>query len=309
MKIVFMGTPDFAVPALKALIKEFEVCAVFTQPDKPKGRGKKLSMSPVKEVALEHHIPVYQPTVLRKDNDSINIIEQLKPDFIVVIAYGQILTEEVLKIPSKGCINVHGSILPKYRGAAPVNWAIIQGEKISGNTTMLMDKGLDTGDILLKDEVVIDDDMTAGQLHDILMERSADLLVRTLEGICRGEITPVKQGETTTMYASMLNKEMAKIDWHKSAEEVHNFIRGLNPWPVAHTNYKDIVMKIHKSTVIEKNTQNEPGIILKVDKKGIVVACKMGSILIKNIQFPGKKSMDVSEFIKGNTIEEGVVLI
>ena len=183
MRVVFMGTPDFAVPSLKAMIDNFQVSAVLTQPDKPKGRGKKLSMSPVKEKALLHDIPVYQPLVLKNDEDVKNIIKELKPDFIVVVAYGQILTKEILDIPKYGCINLHASLLPKYRGAAPLNWAIIKGEKVSGNTTMLMDVGLDTGDMILKSEVSITDDMTAGELHDILMIDGAELLVKTLKAV------------------------------------------------------------------------------------------------------------------------------
>ena len=233
MKIVFMGTPDFAVPSLKRLIEEYGVEAVFTQPDKPKGRGKKMAFSPVKEVAVEHDIKVFQPLKLKEDREAIEYLKDLKPDFIIVVAYGQILTKEVLDIPVYGCINLHASLLPMYRGAAPLNWVVVNGEKKSGNTTMLMDVGLDTGDMLLKDEVDITEDMTAGELHDILMDRGANLLVDTINGLKAGTITPIKQ-EGETCYAKMLNKEIAKIDWNCSSREVHNLIRGLNPWPIAH---------------------------------------------------------------------------
>ncbi len=246
MKIVFMGTPDFAVPSLKSLINEFGVEAVFTQPDRPKGRGKKLGMSPVKEVALENNIPVYQPLRLKNEPETIEELKNMEPDFIIVVAFGQLLPKEVLDIPKYGCINLHASLLPKYRGAAPLNWSIIKGEKVTGNTTMLMDVGLDTGDMLLKDEVEITDNMTAGELHDILMERGGELLVRTIKGILNNEITPEKQSDEGTCYASMLNKEIAKIDWSLSAQDIHNLVRGLNPWPVALTSYDDITMKFMK---------------------------------------------------------------
>lgn len=308
MRVVFMGTPDFAVPSLKAMIDNFQVSAVLTQPDKPKGRGKKLSMSPVKEKALLHDIPVYQPLVLKNDEDVKNIIKELKPDFIVVVAYGQILTKEILDIPKYGCINLHASLLPKYRGAAPLNWAIIKGEKVSGNTTMLMDVGLDTGDMILKSEVSITDDMTAGELHDILMIDGAELLVKTLKAVSNNEIKPIKQGDTTSMYASMLNKEMSVIDWNTDAKEIHDFIRGLNPWPVAYTSFGDKTMKIYKSKVLDKNVDVEPGRILKVSKDGMEVACKNNSLLISLVQFPGKKAMEIGEYIKGNKIDETIIL-
>ena len=226
MNIVFMGTPDFAVPSLKKLIKEFEVKAVFTQPDKPKGRGKKLAMSPVKEVAVENNIPVFQPEKLKNDSEIMQKLKDMKPDFIIVVAYGQILTKEVLDIPKYGCINLHASLLPKYRGAAPINWAIINGEKESGNTTMLMDVGFDTGDMLLKSNVEITENMTAGELHDILMEDGGELLVKTINGLLEGTISREKQGETPTDYAKMLNKDIAKIDWNLSSNNIKNYIRG-----------------------------------------------------------------------------------
>lgn len=308
MKIVFMGTPDFAVPSLKSLINEFGVEAVFTQPDRPKGRGKKLGMSPVKEVALENNIPVYQPLRLKNEPETIEELKNMEPDFIIVVAFGQLLPKEVLDIPKYGCINLHASLLPKYRGAAPLNWSIIKGEKVTGNTTMLMDVGLDTGDMLLKDEVEITDNMTAGELHDILMERGGELLVRTIKGILNNEITPEKQSEEGTCYASMLNKEIAKIDWSLSAQDIHNLVRGLNPWPVALTSYDDITMKVYQTRVEKGNTNKEPGTIIAVDKTGIKVAAGKDILVIEKLQFPNSKQLFVEQFINGNTIEVGKVL-
>ncbi len=302
MKIVFMGTPDFAVPSLKKIIDVFGVEAVFTQPDKPKGRGKKIAYSPVKEVALEHNIKVLQPIKLKNDIEAINYLKELKPDFIIVVAFGQILTKEVLDIPKYGCINLHASLLPMYRGAAPLNWAIIKGEKKSGNTTMLMDVGLDTGDMLLKDEVEITEGMTAGNLHDILMERGADLLIKTIEGLSNGSIIPEKQSEDT-FYAKMLNKELALIDWNNTAKDIHNLIRGLNPWPIAYTNYEDKSMKIYESKVLNETTNKEPGTIVNVSKEGIKVATLDGVLLIKKIQFPNGKPLTIEQYINGNEIK------
>lgn len=284
MNIVFMGTPDFAVPSLQRMIKEYNVTAILTQPDKPKGRGKKMAYSAVKEEGLKHEIPIYQPIKLKDDRDLIEKLKELKPDFIIVVAFGQILTKEVLDIPKYGCINLHASLLPMYRGAAPLNWAIINGEKISGNTTMLMDVGLDTGDMILKDEVEIPNNMTTGELHDILMVRGADLLVKSIEGISKGDIVPEKQGNET-FYAKMLDKNIANIDWNKSAEEIHNLVRGLNPWPIAYTDYKNERMKIYETEVLREKSNKEPGTIIDVSKNGVKVSCKEDVLLIKRVQF------------------------
>lgn len=308
MNIVFMGTPDFAVPALKSMIDEYKVIAVFTQPDRPKGRGKKLAMSPIKEVAIEHNISVYQPEKLKNDAEGLKALKEMKPDFIVVVAYGQILTKEVLDIPKYGCINLHASLLPKYRGAAPINWAIISGEKESGNTTMFMDTGLDTGDMLLKSRVEISENMTAGELHDILMEDGSKLLVDTLKGIAEGTIKREKQGETPTEYAKMLNKDIANIDWSLSSKKIKDLIRGLNPWPVAYTQYNGQNMKIYNSEVLNEESDKEFGYIINVSKDGIKVSCGQGVILIKTVQFSGGKPMDVSEYIKGHSIDTGIIL-
>lgn len=307
MKIVFMGTPDFAVPSLKELINKYGIEAVFTQPDRPKGRGKKLAFSPVKEEALKHDIKVYQPEKLKDEKEMIEMLKEMNPDFIIVVAFGQILTKEVLDIPKYGCINLHGSILPMYRGAAPINWAIMNGEKVSGNTTMLMDVGLDTGDMLLKDEVEITDHMTAGELYDILKERGGKLLVDTIEGLVNNTITPEKQSDET-FYAKMLNKEMAKIDWSKSAKDIHNMIRGLNPWPVAHTLYDGSTMKIFESEVINKNSNEENGKIISVSKKGIEVSTGEGILLIKKMQFPNSKPLTVEQYINGHEVNKQFIL-
>lgn len=308
MKIVFMGTPDFAVPSLKALIKEFDVKAVFTQPDKPKGRGKKLAFSPVKEVAVEHNIPIFQPVKLRTDGEAIKSIKDISPDFIIVVAYGQILPKEVLDIPKYACINLHASLLPRYRGAAPINWAIIDGNKISGNTTMLMDVGLDTGDMLLKNIVQIDDTMTAGELHDILMNSGSDLLVETIKKFSEGKIKPEKQEDSLSCYAPMLDKTLAEIKWSNNALDIHNLIRGLNPWPIAYTYYMDQMMKIHSSVKLDKKVDKQPGTVISVSKLGIEVATGDGVLLIKKVQFPNGKPLSVEQYINGNEIKEGIIL-
>ncbi|SFC72424.1 methionyl-tRNA formyltransferase [Clostridium uliginosum] len=307
MNLVFMGTPDFAVPSLKKLIEEHEVKAILTQPDKPKGRGKKMAYSSVKEEALKHNIPVYQPIKLKDDRGLIDKLKEINPDFIIVVAFGQILTKEVLDIPKFGCINLHASLLPMYRGAAPLNWAIIKGEKVSGNTTMLMDVGLDTGDMLLKDEIKITKDMTSGELHDILMIRGADLLIKTIEGLYKGEINPIKQ-EEDTFYAKMLNKELAHINWTENAYDVNNLVRGLNPWPIAYTEYKGERMKIYKTTVLEEQSSMKPGTIIDVSKEGISVACKENILVIEKVQFPNGKPLTIEQYINGHSIDKNIIL-
>lgn len=307
MKIVFMGTPEFSVPSLKKLIETHNVECVLTQPDKPKGRGKKMAYSQVKEEALKHDITVYQPIKLKDDRGLIEILKEISPDFIIVVAFGQILTREVLDIPKYGCINLHASLLPMYRGAAPLNWAIINGEKISGNTTMLMDIGLDTGDMLLKDEVTITENMTCGELHDILSVRGADLLLRTIDGIVNKTIIPEKQKEET-FYAKMLDKKLAHISWNKTAQEIHNLVRGLNPWPIAYSNYNGDRMRIYETEVLYESSNKEPGTILNVDKNGIKVACKEGCLLIKKVQFPNGKPLTIEQYINGHEIEKDIIL-
>ncbi|WP_333859102.1 methionyl-tRNA formyltransferase [Clostridium sp.] len=308
MDIVFMGTPDFSVPSLRKLVKEFQVRAVVTQPDRPKGRGKKITFSPVKEEALKYNIPVYQPIKLKDDREVIENIKKIKPEFIVVIAYGQLLTKEILDIPKLGCINLHASLLPKYRGAAPINWCIIEGEVETGNTTMFMDTGLDTGDILLNSNFRIEENMTAGELHDILMEDGAELLVNTLKGLKEGKVERKKQGESPTEYAKMLSKDVARINWNLSSKKIKCFVRGLNPWPIAYTQYKQKNMKVYEVAVLDEVSERESGYVLDVSDEGIKVVCGEGVILIKKIQFPGGKPMEVKEYIKGHSIEKDIVL-
>ncbi len=303
-----MGTPEFAVPSLRKLVEKYNVNAVFTQPDRPKGRGNKISMSPVKEEALKHNIPVYQPIRIKNDKESLELLKKLNPDYIIVVAFGQILPKEILELPKYGCINLHASLLPKYRGAAPINWAIINGESNSGNTTMLMDVGLDTGDMLLKSEVIITDNMTAGELHDILMSDGSDLLINTMEKLTLGDIKPEKQDNSESCYASMLSKETGKINWNKGSKEIRNLIRGLNPWPVAFTEYDNNIMKVYEADIINVKTNKQPGYILKVSKEGIEVATADGILQIKLIQFPGGKPLKVEEYIKGHTINECEIL-
>lgn len=307
MNIVFMGTPEFAVPTLKKLIENYNVKAVFTQPDRPKGRGKKLAFSEVKQVAVDAGIKVIQPEKLRKDEESIKLLKEINPDFIIVVAYGQILPKEVLDIPKYYCINLHASLLPKYRGAAPINWCIINGEKVSGNTTMLMAEGLDTGDILKQSSVEITENMTYGELHDILKEDGPQLMVDTIEALVKNEIVPERQKDELSCYSPMISKEMAAIDWNNDAEYINNRIRGFNPWPITFTSYKNSIMKVYTAEILGI-CKEAPGTIAKVDKAGILVAAKDKYLLIKEIQFPGGKRMRVEDYLKGNTIEEGIKL-
>ena len=308
MNIIFMGTPEFSVPSLLKLINKFKVSAVFTQPDRPKGRGKNLAMSPVKQLATTYNIPVYQPLKLRNNEEMIETIKDLEPDFIVVVAFGQILPKEVLDIPKYACVNLHASLLPKYRGAAPINWCIIDGETKSGNTTMLMDEGLDTGDILLSEEVEISNNITTGELTEVLMDSGAELLVETINGIVNNKITLIKQENKFSTYASKLEKKMANISWNNSSINIHNFIRGLNPSPIAYTHYENKVMKIYKSRVINEQSDKQSGSIIEVSKEGLRVSTGSGVLLIEEIQFPGKKPLKVKNYIIGNKINVGTIL-
>ncbi|EGT5421854.1 methionyl-tRNA formyltransferase [Clostridioides difficile] len=308
MKIVFMGTPDIAVPCLQKIIDEkYEILGVVTQPDKPKGRGKKLGMSPVKELAIENNIPVYQP-IKARDKEFIDKIKSLNPDVIVVVAFGQILPKEILEIPKLGCINVHVSLLPKYRGAAPINWVIINGEEKTGVTTMYMDEGLDTGDMILKTEVNLDENITAGELHDKMMNIGAETLKETLRLIEEGNAPREVQNHEEFSYAPIMNKSLGNIDFSKSAREIHNLVRGVNPWPSAYTTYNDVIMKVWKTKVLDEKSTKDVGTIIDVSKDGIKVSTIDNVLLIEEIQMPNKKRMLVGEYIKGNTIETGLVL-
>ncbi|NGT31968.1 methionyl-tRNA formyltransferase [Clostridium perfringens] len=316
MKIVFMGTPDFAVPSLKKMIEKFNVSAIVTQPDKPSGRGKKVSISPIKEVGLSNEIPIFQPEKIRTDSVIINKLKELKPDFIIVVAYGQILTKEILDIPRLGCICLHASLLPMYRGSAPINWCLINGEIKTGNTTILMNTGIDTGNMLMRSEVEISESMTAGELYNLLKINGAELLEETINGIITGKICGIKQPNDGSSYVKMLNKQMANINWNDSSTNIHNLIRGLsswpykniNSWPTAYTYYKDIPVKIFKSKSLEANIIDPPGYIIDANDEGIKVATKNGILIIEILQFPGGKPLEVKEFLKGNKIEKGIIL-
>ncbi|SCH13387.1 Methionyl-tRNA formyltransferase [uncultured Clostridium sp.] len=308
MKIVFMGTPDIAVGCLQKIIDEkHDILGVVTQPDKPVGRGKKMGMPPVKELALKYDIPVYQP-IKARDEEFVKILKDLNPDLIVVVAFGQILPKAILDIPKFGCVNVHVSLLPKYRGAAPINWVIINGEEKTGVTTMYMDEGLDTGDMILTSEFELNDEMTAGELHDVMKEEGAKVLKETIDLIAKGEAPRIPQNHEEFTYAPMMNKTLGQIDFSKPAKEIHNLVRGVNPWPSAYTTYKDQTMKVWKTKVLDETSGTNPGTILKVDKEGIRVSTKDNVLLIKEIQMPGKKRVLVEEYIKGNSIETNEVL-
>lgn len=305
MKIVFMGTPDFAVGTLEALVESsHEVIGVFTQPDKPKGRGKTLAFTPVKEAALKYGIPVYQPKRV-KEEGVFECLKELQPDVIVVVAFGQIIPKSILDLPKYGCINVHASLLPKYRGAAPIQWAVIDGEEVSGVTIMRMDEGLDTGDMISKVIVPITEEETGGSLFDKLSIAGAKLLVETLKMVEAGTATYEKQpAESNTGYAKMIQKSLGLLDFNKSAKELERLIRGLNPWPSAFTYLNNKTLKIWKADVVEGNL-GEVGSIVAVSKDGIGIQTGDQILMIKELQLEGKKRMDVDAFLRGNQIEVG----
>ena len=308
MKIVYMGTPDFAVLPLKALInKGSDVAGVFTQPDKPVGRKAILTPPPVKTLAIENNIPVFQPGSL-KNGEGVKILEELKPDVVIVVAYGKILPKDFLQFPQYGCINIHGSLLPKYRGAAPIQRCVLDGEKYAGVTSMQMDEGLDTGDMLLKTVTEIGENETSGELFDRLAVMGADLLIETLVALENGELKPEKQDDSHSTYASMLDKTMSPVDWSKNAREVHNHIRGLDPWPVAQTVLEGKNLKLFSSELIENQGSGLPGSV-KILKKGLLVYCGDGNpVFIKEVQYEGKKRMAASDFFRGHPIADGTIL-
>ncbi len=302
-----MGTPDFAVPSLKMLIDEgYEVAAVVTQPDKPKGRGKKLAAPPVKEYAVEKGIKVLQPASA-KTEDFIQQLRELAPDMLITAAYGKILPKEVLDIPPLGCINVHGSLLPKYRGAAPIQWAVINGDKTTGITTMYTDIGMDTGDMLVKREIPIPEDITSGELYLQLADLGAEVLKETLLRVKNNTLERIPQKDEEATYAPMLKKEIGLIDWNKSAWEIHNLVRGTNPWPGAYTYYKGERLRIWKT---ERTTENAegvlPGRLYKVSRDGVFVSTGQGVLKIKEIQFDSSRKMTVEE--RWHNITEGEIL-
>ena len=307
MNLVFMGTPDFAVPALEALLAAgHTVSGVFCQPDRPKGRGHKLAFPPVKEAALAHGIRVYQPASV-KDGEAMAILNELQPDCIVVVAYGKLLPKEILQLPPKGCVNIHASLLPKYRGAAPIQWAVLNGDKVTGVTTMLMDEGMDTGDILLTKEFPIPVEMTAGELFDALSPLGGELIVETLAGLAEGTITPVAQDHTKATHAPMLDRSLSQLDFTKSAEELYHRIRGLNPWPSAKVTVGEKTMKVHAATVLG-DCNGQPGEIM--DQKQLVICCGDGKALrLTAVQPEGSRSMTDEDLLRGHPIEKGTVLL
>lgn len=308
MKIVYMGTPDFAVAPLEALIKAgHQVTAVVTQPDKQRGRGKEVQMTPVKECALKHNIPVFQPIKI-KEKEAIDRLREYPADIFVIAAFGQLLSEEILAMPPFGCVNIHASLLPSYRGAAPIQWAILNGEKETGVTIMQMEKGLDTGDMLLKKAIPIEPKETGESLHDKLMEVGAELIVEALPLIESGKINPEKQEDSKSSYASRLNKEMGHIDWNKDAEELERLVRGLNSWPSAYTSYRGKTLKIWEADVSGEQSGKLPGEITQVGKDFVDVACGRDTLRIYSLQLEGKKRMAVKDFLLGYEIKQGMML-
>lgn len=319
MRVVYMGTPDFAVNALEAVVEAgHEVSLVVTQPDKAKGRGKKLLHTPVKETALRLNLPVAQPFTVREE-DFVKQLKELAPDVIVVVAFGQILPEDILNIPRLGCINVHASLLPAYRGAAPIQWAVIDGLSETGVTTMYMEKGLDTGDIICQSIVPISPDETGGSLFDKLATEGAALLITTLEQLENGTAKRVKQDDSQSSYAKMLTKDMGSLDFSKSSMELERLIRGLNPWPSSFTKLNGRMLKIYQAKILDSsqaqelvkaNNIEEPsaGMVIAVDKKSFTVLCGKGALRIMNLQLEGKKRMDTAAFLLGYDVHIGMLL-
>lgn len=308
MRIVFMGTPDFAVPSLKALVEAgHEVCGVFTQPDKPKNRGMKLQQPPVKEYALSVNLPVFQPAKLR-GGEAFGIMRELAPELIVVAAYGKILPTDILELPSLGCVNVHSSLLPRYRGAAPINWAILNGEDETGVTIMYMAEGLDTGDMLAQAATPIDINENAARLFDRLALLGADLLIKTVEQIAAGTVKATPQDDSLSCYAPMLSKELSPMDWGKTARQLHDQVRGLYPWPAASAVLDGTRCKILRTRLTMETTGQAPGTVLQADKKGLRIACGGGGVLeLLELQPDGKKAMSAAAFLMGHPIKTGTV--
>ena len=311
MKIVYMGTPDFAVAPLEAILKAgHEVTAVVTQPDRQKGRGREVQYSPVKECALSYGIPVLQPLKI-KEKDAVEELRKYPADIFVVAAFGQLLSEEILNMPRLGCINIHASLLPAYRGAAPIQWCVINGEEKTGVTIMQMAKGMDTGDILLQKEVVLDEKETGGSLFDRLMETGAELIVEALPKIEAGELIPVVQKEELATYAGKITKDMGNIDFAKSAVTIERLIRGLNPWPSAFTHYKGKILKIWEADVVSEcvNAENPvPGTVIAMDKESFTLATGESALRIRSLQPEGKKRMSCAEFMRGYEVKVGEAL-
>lgn len=308
MKVVFMGTPDYAVEALRAIREAgHEVCAVVTQPDKPKGRGKTLQMSAVKEFALEKGIEVFQPVRVKRP-EAVARLASYGADIFVVAAFGQILSGEILKMPRFGCVNIHASLLPRYRGAAPIQWAILNGEKVTGVTIMQMDEGIDTGDMLFKKEVPIMPDDTSASLHDKLARAGAELIVPALEAIEKGQVAPEAQKEEESCYASMISRDMGRIDFSRPAREIERLIRGLNPWPGAYTFYKGKMLKIRGAAVANEKSEGEAGGLMRVEKDAVYVSTGEDVLKITRVQMEGRKEMPVRDFLAGYRMEKGEML-
>ncbi len=309
MRIVFMGTPDFAVPSLRALVDAgHEICGVFTQPDKPKDRGMKLQQSPVKEYALSIGAKVYQPSKMR-DGEALSIVRELEPELVVVAAYGKLLPPDILAVPRLGCINVHSSLLPKYRGAAPINWAILNGEDRTGVTIMYMAEGMDTGDILSQAAIPIDLDEDALRLFGRLAELGAELLVETIGRLEAGTIEAVPQDESRSSHAPMLSRELSPMDWSRTARQLHDQVRGLRPWPGAAAVLNGARCKILRTALAAETTKEVPGTVVQADKKGMKVACGDGGVLeLLELQPDGKKAMTAAAFLMGRPIPVGTVL-
>ena len=314
MKAVYMGTPEIAAVILKDLLKEdnMEVAAVVTQPDRPKGRGGNITFSEVKEVALEHNIEVYQPAKIKNDEETIRRLKEINPDVIIVVAFGQILTESVLNIPKYGCINVHASLLPKYRGSAPIQWTIINGEEKTGVTIMYMDKGIDTGDMILKEEVPIAPDETGGSLHDKLAKAGSHALIKALRQLEAGTAERIPQNDDESNYVGMLTKSLGHIDFSEAAVKIERLIRGLNPWPSAYTYLGGKTLKLWRASVYNMagipDCDTAPGTVIFADKFNIYVKTGEGCLKIEELQLEGKKRMSCEEFLRGFSIEKGTVL-
>ena len=301
MKIVFMGTPDIAATCLKQLLADgFDVVGVYTQPDRPKGRGMKLVCSPVKEVALAHDIPVFQPENFREEA-TVQHLRDLAPDVIAVVAYGRILPQKVLDIPSKGCINIHASILPAYRGSAPYQWAVLDGLTETGVTAMYLCREMDAGDIIDVSKTPIDPNETAGELLDRLAVLGAGLLSKTMGRLSEGSVSATAQDESLASYAPMLDKSMCPIDWNRTAQQVHNHVRGLHPWPVATAVLGGTLFKIHETVVVSGSGQ--PGTVLELTKTGLKVACGEGAVEIRQLQAEGGKRMSAPDYFRGHPLE------
>ena len=301
-RIVFMGTPEFSVPCLRALAEKTEIVGVITQPDKPRGRGQKQVPPPVKLFALEQGFKIYQPARI-KDEEFVSVLQELRPDLMIVVAFGQILSQQILDIPKYGCINVHASLLPQYRGAAPIQRCILAGEQITGVTTMFMDAGLDTGDMLLKRTIPVSENMTLEELHDALMEMGSDVLIETLEQLSDGTLQRVVQKDEESSYAPMISKETGHIDWNRSAREIHNLVRGLDSWPGAYTFLKGEKYKIWKTCLADMESEKPAGTIVQANKLGLFVVTGCGCIEILELQAPSKKRMKAKDYLMGNGME------